>query len=116
MRKAKRSDHAEIEAIDDACKNLGSWRLDGCHMFVTLEPAPCARSQHPQGLKGFISERLTRLGAAGSAINILEMKGAKVVDAFGGIMEAECAALLKEFLTRQEAKIKAPYRGFLLFH
>ena len=35
--------HAEIEAINNACKTLGSWRLDGCEMYVTLEPCPmCA--------------------------------------------------------------------------
>ena len=45
MREEKQSakSHAETEAIAEACRNLNSWRLDGCHMFVTLEPCPmCA--------------------------------------------------------------------------
>ena len=42
MREQKQNalSHAEIEAINLACKNLGSWRLDGCEMYVTLEPCP----------------------------------------------------------------------------
>ena len=45
LREKKRNviSHAEIEAISDACKNLNSWRLDGCDIYVTLEPCPmCA--------------------------------------------------------------------------
>ncbi|HOL79649.1 MAG TPA: nucleoside deaminase, partial [Clostridiales bacterium] len=96
----------EIEAIDDACKNLGSWRLDGCHMFVTLEPCPmCAGAIATARIERvYFGAFDPALGAAGSAINILEMKGAKVVDAFGGIMEAECAALLKEFFDKARSK------------
>lgn len=98
--------HAEIEAIDDACKNLGSWRLDGCHMFVTLEPCPmCAGAIATARIERvYFGAFDPALGAAGSAINILEMKGAKVVDAFGGIMEAECAALLKDFFDKARSK------------
>ena len=42
MRETKQNalSHAEIEAINNACKNTGTWRLDGCEMYVTLEPCP----------------------------------------------------------------------------
>ena len=42
--------HAETEAINDACKNLGGWRLWQCEMYVTLEPCPmCAQQDNPEG-------------------------------------------------------------------
>ena len=92
--------HAEILAIEKACKKLGDWRLDGCEMYVTLEPCPmCAGA--------IVNSRLQKLyfgayekksGSVLSNYQILFNNGLNhVVDAEGGILEKECSTLLKEF-------------------
>ena len=92
--------HAEIEAIDRACKALGGWRLWECELFVTLEPCPmCA---------GAISQaRVSRLvygahdpkqGCAGSVYRICEDPAfSHFCPSDGGTLEDECRALLNRF-------------------
>ena len=91
--------HAEIEAIADACKNLGGWRLWECTLYVTLEPCPmCAGA--------IINARIPRVvfgaadaknGACGSVCNLFSMEFNHHPAVEHGLMEAECAALLTEF-------------------
>ena len=91
--------HAEIEAIEQACEKVGSWRLHGCELFVTLEPCPmCAGA--------IMNARLDRLvfGAydenAGFIISRKELfDGFSAVSPaiVGGYMETECAEILTTF-------------------
>lgn len=91
--------HAEIEAIEQACKTLGDWRLSGCAIYVTLEPCPMCTG-------AIIMSRIEKLfygtkdeltGSCGSVINLfMEPYGAKT-KVTGGILRNECSALLKDF-------------------
>lgn len=91
--------HAEIEAIDEACKTLGGWRLSGCTLYVTLEPCPmCAGA--------IINARLDRVvfgaadpkaGSCGSMVNLFDLPYNHKPLLETGVCEAECAAVLKEF-------------------
>ncbi|MBQ7906589.1 MAG: nucleoside deaminase [Clostridia bacterium] len=90
--------HAEIKAIDKACKRLGGWRLVGCTMYVTLEPCPmCAGA--------IVNARVERVvygaydhkaGAFGTMINLTDFPLFKP-QIEGGVSEAECAQLLTDF-------------------
>ncbi len=66
--------HAEIIAIEKACKKLDNWRLNGCEMFVTLEPCPmCAGAIINSRIdKLYIGAKEEKSGACGSKINILK--------------------------------------------
>ena len=92
--------HAEIEAIEQACAAVGSWRLDGCALYVTLEPCPmCAGAAALSGVERVIFGAYDpRAGCAGSVYAIPEDPafGAGVV-CEGGVLETECAAVLDAF-------------------
>lgn len=91
--------HAEIEAIDNACKTLGGWRLIGCTMYVTLEPCPmCAGA--------IINARIERVvfgaydkkaGSCGSVTNLFELPYNHKPELIGGVLEEECSLALTEF-------------------
>ncbi len=91
--------HAEIEAIEQACRAVGSWRLDGCTLYVTLEPCPmCAgaviNARVPVLVYG-AKEPVT--GSCGSVINLFEERYGFRPAIYGGVLAAECAAVLKAF-------------------
>jgi len=92
--------HAEIMAIKEACKTLGSWRLDDCSMYVTLEPCPmCAGAILEARIKRvYIGTESDKSGAAGTVINLLNNPdlGSKT-EVYFGIMEDECKMLLENF-------------------
>ena len=91
--------HAETEAINEACRKLSSWRLDGCTMYVTLEPCPMCTG-------AIMNARLDRVvfgaydekgGAMGSVCNLCEMPFMNKPQVIGGFMQEECAAVLTDF-------------------
>ena len=91
--------HAEIEAIQEACRTVGSWRLDGCALYVTLEPCPmCAgailNARIPTVVYG-AKEPVT--GSCGSVLNLFEERYGFHPAIYGGVLGDECAALLQEF-------------------
>ncbi|MGN1132770.1 MAG: nucleoside deaminase [Ruminococcus sp.] len=91
--------HAEILAIDKACKALGGWRLWQCEMYVTMEPCPmCAgaivNARIPRIYFGAYDEKY---GACGSGIDVLKMKNNFNVEYSGGYMEEESLKLFDEF-------------------
>ena len=92
--------HAEIIAIKEACKTLGSWRPDDCSMYVTLEPCPmCAGAILEARIKRvYIGAESDKSGAAGTVVDILNNSylGSKT-EVYFGIMEEECKTLLKDF-------------------
>ena len=94
--------HAEIEAIREACASLGDWRLEGCALFVTLEPcAMCAgailNARIPTVVYG-LRERKT--GACGSVLDLFAEDFGFRPRMYGGIREAECWELMGSFFGR----------------
>ena len=96
--------HAEMIAIRSAARALGSWRLDGCTLVVTLEPcAMCAgaimQSRIPRVVFGAWDEKA---GAAGSVWDLLrDPRALHKVEVISDLLKDECAALLKEFFLEQ---------------
>ena len=100
--------HAEIEAIADACKNLGGWRLWDCTLYVTLEPCPmCAGA--------IINARIPRVvwgandakcGACGSVCDLFSMDFNHHPKVEKGLMEEECTALLTEFFEKLRIELR----------
>lgn len=91
--------HGEIEAIHDACRTLGGWRLWECTLYVTLEPCPmCAgaiiNARIPRVVYGATDQKS---GACGSVCNLFSMafNHHPVVEA--GVLEAQCSDLLQQF-------------------
>lgn len=91
--------HAEIEAIDNACKALGGWRLWECEMFVTLEPCPmCAGAIINSRIKKVIFGAYDKKnGACGSVIDLFSLPFNHRPEVEGGFMEEECSKILSEF-------------------
>ena len=102
----KNAYHAETEAIDNACKALGGWRLMGCTLYVTLEPCPmCAGA--------IINSRIERVvfgaydkkaGSCGSVVNLFELPYNHKPELLGGVLEEECAELLSSFFKKLRKK------------
>ncbi len=94
--------HAEILAIEKACKKLKDWRLEEAEMYVTLEPCPmCAGAIVNARIKTLYFGAFERKsGAVFSNFHILS-KGVlnHKTDAIGGILESECSDILKEFFS-----------------
>lgn len=92
--------HAELEAIRDACARLGSWRLHGCTLYVTLEPCPmCAGAMVMACLdRCYFGARDARQGCCES---VYALPGDPAfyhrLPCVGGLMEEEAAALLRRF-------------------
>ena len=105
--------HAEIEAINEACRTLGGWRLWQCDMYVTLEPCPMCTG-------AIINSRIKRLiygasdckaGSCGSVVNLFELPYNHKPEIVSGIKKDECAELLSEFfkaLRNKKIVVKPP--------
>ena len=102
--------HAELEAIGQACEKLGGWRLWECTLYVTLEPCPmCAGA--------IINARIPRVvygagdakaGSCGSVCNLFDMAYNHHPTVEAGLMEEECAGILKDFF--RELRLTLPKR------
>ncbi len=101
--------HAEIAAIKKASRKMGDWRLEGCTMYVTLEPCQmCAGA--------IIQSRMTRVvvgcmnpkaGCAGSVLNLLQVKEFNhQAELTTGVLEEECSALMTGFFRELREKKK----------
>ena len=93
--------HAEIEAIDLACKKLGGWRLWECEMFVTLEPCPmCAGAIINSRIRRLIyGAKDSKAGSCGSVINLFDLPYNHKPQVVDGFMQEECSEILTEFFT-----------------
>ena len=91
--------HAEIEAIDNACKTLGGWRLFKCDLYVTLEPCPmCAGAIINSRIKNlYFGAYDKKAGSFGSIIDFNDLGYNHKPSVFSGILEQECSELLTEF-------------------
>ena len=98
--------HAEIEAIEEACRTLGGWRLSGCTLYVTLEPCPmCAGAA--------INARIDRVvygaadpkaGSCGSLTDLFSLPYNHRPVVTGGVLEDACAQLLRSFFKALRSK------------
>lgn len=98
--------HAEIQAIDEACKTLGGWRLWKCDLYVTLEPCPmCAGAIINSRIKNvFFGAYDEKNGAVSSVSQLFDMKFTHKPLYEGGIMEKECAEVLTAFFKNLREK------------
>lgn len=100
-REASRSalGHAELTAIDVACRARGDWRLDGCTLFVTVEPCPMCtgaiiNARIPRVVFGAREENF---GSCGSVIDLFSERYGHRPAVYPGVLEAECAQLMQDF-------------------
>ena len=91
--------HAELEAIRDACRRTGSWRLHGCTMYVTLEPCP-------MGAGGIVNARVEEVrygarddkaGCCGSVLNLFEERFNHKPRLYCGPLQEQCEQILRNF-------------------
>lgn len=94
--------HAELLAIDEACRKLGGWRLWQCELFVTLEPCPmCAGAIVNSRIKRVVyGAKDAKAGCCGSVVDLFALPFNHRPLVEGGLLEEECAALLAEFFER----------------
>ena len=92
--------HAELIAIRKACKKIGDWRLEGCTMYVTLEPCQmCSgaivQSRIPRVVIGCMNPKA---GCAGSILNLLQVEEFNhQTELTKGVLEEECSQMMKAF-------------------
>ena len=101
--------HAEIEAISDACRNIGGWRLWECTLYVTLEPCPmCAgaivNARIPRVVYGASD---AKCGACGSVCDLFSMEFNPHPTVAKGVREEEAAALLSDFFQQLRVTLRS---------
>ena len=102
--------HAELAAMRKACKKIGDWRLEGCTMYITLEPCQmcagaCVQARIPKVVIGCTSPKS---GSCGTVTNILNNEAfTHTCETVTGVLADECSALLTEFFVRMRAETKA---------
>ena len=94
--------HAELEAIAQACRTLGGWRLAGCALYVTLEPCPmCAGAIVNARIdRVYYGAKDDKAGCCGSVLNLFMEDFNHHPRVYGGILKEPCAALLRRFFER----------------
>ena len=108
--------HAEIEAIHEACRTLGGWRLWQCTLYVTLEPCPmCAgaiiNARIPKVVYGATD---VRFGACGSVTDLFAMPFNHRPQVEAGLLKEACLELLQTFFQKLRTKRKNKQSDFLL--
>ena len=107
--------HAELNAIKKASRKLGDWRLEGCTMYVTLEPCQMCAGAIIQARmdRVVIGSMNPKAGCAGSVLNLLERKEFNhQAEVIRGVLEEECSAMLSSFFRKlRERKKKKDVDG-----
>lgn len=98
--------HAELEAIDNACKKLGGWRLWQCDLYVTLEPCPmCAGAIINSRIKTvYFGAYDNKAGSFGSIVNFNDIAYNHKPEIVGGVMQDECSEILTKFFKQLRDK------------
>ncbi len=105
--------HAEILAIKKACRRMGDWRLEGCRIYITLEPCPmCAgaivQARIPEVVIGCMNPKA---GCAGSVLDLLRQDGFNhQCQVKTGVLGEECSQMMKGFFKalREQEKARKP--------
>lgn len=101
--------HAELIAIEKANENIGSWRLEDCTLYITLEPCPmCAGAIIQSRIKRVVFGAFDpKAGCAGTLMNLFDdVRFNHQVDVTSGVLEEKCAILLKNFFRDLRGKRK----------
>ncbi len=95
--------HAELEAMSMAAKRLGTWRLSGCTLYVTLEPCPmCAGAAVNAHVERIVfGAEDEAMGACGTAVSVTDLPRAFRPKLFRGALAEECAALMRNFFAEK---------------
>ncbi len=98
--------HAELEAINNACKALGGWRLFDCDLYVTLEPCPmCAGAIINSRIKTvYFGAYDKKAGSFGTVADFNRIPYNHKPEIMGGIMEEECSKMLSDFFQKLREK------------
>lgn len=102
--------HAELIAIKKACKKTGDWRLEGCTMYITLEPCPMCAGAIVQSRidRVVIGSMNPKAGCAGSVMNLLQANGFNHhAELENGVLATECSQMLTSFFRELREKKKA---------
>ena len=102
--------HAELLAMAKASKKIGDWRLEGCTMYITLEPCQMCAGAIVQARvsKVVVGSMNPKAGCAGSVLNLLQMKEFNhQVELETGVLEEECSTMLSDFFRALRKKKKA---------
>lgn len=94
--------HAELVAIDEACRKIGDHRLEGCTIYITLEPCPMCtgaiiNARIPTVVFG---AREDNFGSCGSVIDLFSERFGHKPKVYVGVLQTECARLLKDFFKK----------------
>ncbi len=98
--------HAEMEAIRRASESIRSWRLEGCTMFVTMEPCPmCAGAILNARISRLVfGARDRRFGACGGVLNLFMEGFGRSPQVYGGVLEERCVQVLSDFYRQLRRK------------
>ena len=98
--------HAEIMAIDEACRTLGGWRLPECAIYVTLEPCPmcCGAIINSRIDNVIFGAYDVKSGSAVSVQKMFELPYNYRPEVTGGVMEEECSAIMSDFFRQLREK------------
>ena len=99
--------HAELNAIRKASRKLGDWRLEGCTMYVTLEPCQmCSGALVQSRIKRVVVGCMNpKAGCAGSVMNLLQVPEFNhQVELTTGVLEEQCSSMLKQFFRELRQK------------
>ena len=106
--------HAELNAIRKASKKLGDWRLEGCTMYITLEPCQMCAGAIVQARvsRVVIGSMNPKAGCAGSILNLLEMEQFNhQVEVTRGVLQEECSQMLSGFF-KDCVKLRSSKNGY----
>ena len=109
--------HAEILAIKKACKKLGTWHLDDCTLYVTMEPClmccgAIIQSRIKRVVYGAKCDKFGYVCSIGEVLN--SKKNNHRVDVSGGILEEECSLILKRFFSNKRGQFYIKLVFFML--
>ena len=98
--------HAEIVAIKKACKKLSNYRLNDCSIYVTIEPCSmCMGALINARIKNlYFGAKDIKAGACGSILDISKIKLNHKINIFSGLLEQDCAKIIKEFFKNKRKK------------
>lgn len=98
--------HAELLAMEAACRELGRWRLNDCTLYVTLEPCPMCAGTAINARMGRVvyGAKDAKAGAMGSVLSINSYPLNHKIEIISGVLEKECAGVLSEFFEKKRKK------------